>query len=415
MVTLPPRLPSPYSFHHVVTPPLDYLPPTPTTTSTRTNLSCVKQASPGIVLQFMTCTCGLFFISTKSNLFTLGLDGSFAIAAAAPCCPASKTATAEMPANGLGGNVLLWAPSHIRCFPRAAGHRVVSCRSTLGGRAHHHLVCITGKAGTRADVERESLRQKPQVPATRHGFCRMPQRQKPDGKNRSHSALCPFGIVSVRHCVRSALCPFGIVSVRHLGFGFPSFGKSAFGILSAHPLGIYNECHEVYRDIIRTTSDDFDVERETNMTAVAVNRAVEVELPYLYHENKVFKVKDHLDVRGTQTLAAATTNLQHLLHYMAHYSHTPRNIKTSLLPCPPQTCLLRHIHTQITTVPSSHSRKTHLSPLHPPIPLLRILIPGINPLARLSRGGYSSSPRETFGPPLPVRDATQAHTFNLFQ
>ncbi|KAG0705767.1 hypothetical protein GWK47_024433 [Chionoecetes opilio] len=118
-------------------------------------------------------------------IFTQGRDGSFAIAAAAPCRPASKTATAEMPANGLGGNVLLWVPSHIRCFPRAAGHRVVSCLSTLEGRAHHHLVCITGKAGTRTDVERESLRQKPQVPATRHGFCRTPQRQKPDGKNRS--------------------------------------------------------------------------------------------------------------------------------------------------------------------------------------------------------------------------------------
>ncbi|KAK8389393.1 hypothetical protein O3P69_008856 [Scylla paramamosain] len=39
----------------------------------------------------------------------------------------------------------------------------------------------------------------------------------------------------------------------------------------------YDECHEVYRDIIRTTSDDFDMERETNMTAVLVNRTVEGE------------------------------------------------------------------------------------------------------------------------------------------
>lgn len=31
----------------------------------------------------------------------------------------------------------------------------------------------------------------------------------------------------------------------------------------------------MYRDIIRTTSDDFDVERETNMAAVAVNRSIE--------------------------------------------------------------------------------------------------------------------------------------------
>ncbi|XP_071533763.1 signal recognition particle subunit SRP72 [Panulirus ornatus] len=37
----------------------------------------------------------------------------------------------------------------------------------------------------------------------------------------------------------------------------------------------YDECYDVYRDIIRTTSDDFDLERETNLTAVAVNRSVE--------------------------------------------------------------------------------------------------------------------------------------------
>ncbi|KAG0700308.1 hypothetical protein GWK47_025601 [Chionoecetes opilio] len=79
------------------------------------------------------------FLLTLMGVFTLGRDGSFAVAAAAPCRPTSKTATAEMPANGLGGNVLLWVPSHIRCFPRAAGHRVVSCLSTLGGRAQHHL------------------------------------------------------------------------------------------------------------------------------------------------------------------------------------------------------------------------------------------------------------------------------------
>ncbi|XP_068239002.1 signal recognition particle subunit SRP72 [Palaemon carinicauda] len=37
----------------------------------------------------------------------------------------------------------------------------------------------------------------------------------------------------------------------------------------------YNDCYGIYRDIIRTTSDDFDLERQTNMTAVAVNRAFE--------------------------------------------------------------------------------------------------------------------------------------------
>ncbi|KAG0719121.1 hypothetical protein GWK47_051159 [Chionoecetes opilio] len=70
-------------------------------------------------------------------------------------------------------------------FPACGGSSGGELSVNIRRRAHHHLVCITEKAGTRTDVERESLRQKPQVPATRHGFCRTPQRQKPDGKNRS--------------------------------------------------------------------------------------------------------------------------------------------------------------------------------------------------------------------------------------
>ena len=57
---------------------------------------------------------------TLMGVFTLGRAGSFAVPAAAPCRPSRKTATAEMPDNGLGGNVLLWALTHLRCFPRAA-------------------------------------------------------------------------------------------------------------------------------------------------------------------------------------------------------------------------------------------------------------------------------------------------------
>ncbi|KAG0719380.1 hypothetical protein GWK47_050589 [Chionoecetes opilio] len=112
------------------------------------------------------------FLLTLMGVFTLGRDGSFAVAAAAPCRPTSKTATAEMPANGLGGNVLLWVPSHIRCFPRAAGHRVVSCLSTLGGRAQHHL---TSSASLEKLAPERMLRERAcgrnrKVPATRHGF-----------------------------------------------------------------------------------------------------------------------------------------------------------------------------------------------------------------------------------------------------
>ncbi|XP_047502652.1 LOW QUALITY PROTEIN: signal recognition particle subunit SRP72-like [Penaeus chinensis] len=37
----------------------------------------------------------------------------------------------------------------------------------------------------------------------------------------------------------------------------------------------YEECYDIYREMIRTNSDDFDQERLTNMAAVAVNRYIE--------------------------------------------------------------------------------------------------------------------------------------------
>ena len=33
-------------------------------------------------------------------------------------------------------------------------------------------------------------------------------------RDRVHSGLCPFGIVSIRNCVHSGWCPFGMVSIR---------------------------------------------------------------------------------------------------------------------------------------------------------------------------------------------------------
>ena len=81
---------------------------------------------------------------------------------------------------------------------------------------------------------------------------------------------------------------------------------------------------------------------------------------HLHHETKVLKVKDHLEMRGTQTLAAASANPDHPLHYMAEHPDTSRNLKktpstlyhkeilTSHPPCPPQTSHRKHIHTQMT-------------------------------------------------------------------
>ncbi|MPC54070.1 hypothetical protein E2C01_047977 [Portunus trituberculatus] len=57
---------------------------------------------------------------TLMDVFTEGGTGSLAAPATTPCQFTNKTATAGMPHNGFDGHVLLWKPSDIRCFPRAA-------------------------------------------------------------------------------------------------------------------------------------------------------------------------------------------------------------------------------------------------------------------------------------------------------
>lgn len=37
----------------------------------------------------------------------------------------------------------------------------------------------------------------------------------------------------------------------------------------------YEECFDVYRDIIKNTSDDYEDERETNLSAVIANMSLE--------------------------------------------------------------------------------------------------------------------------------------------
>ena len=80
---------------------------------------------------------------------------------------------------------------------------------------------------------------------------------------------------------------------------------------------------------------------------------------HLHHKTKVLKVKNHLELRGTQIIAAASSNPQHPLQYMAEHQGTARNIKktpsreytrklTTLPPCPPRTGIKKHIHTHLT-------------------------------------------------------------------
>ena len=139
----------------------------------------------------------------------------------------------------------------------------------------------------------------------------------------------------------------------------------------------------VYKQFIRSVMDYASpawasnlAETHLNTLQTLQNKALKIitgctattPTDHLHQETKVLKVKDHLDMRGTQTLAAASTNTDHPLNYMAEHPHTPRNIKTtpktlyhtqilsSLPPRPPQTSFQKHIHTQITRR-SIHSLK----------------------------------------------------------
>lgn len=88
------------------------------------------------------------------------------------------------------------------------------------------------------------------------------------------------------------------------------------------------------------------------------------------------KVKDYLDMRGTQIIASASLNPDHPLYYMAAHQLMPKNIKTipkmlhhtqilsSLLPCPPHTSLPEDMHNQITQHSITPLRNnTHLDAL----------------------------------------------------
>ena len=54
-------------------------------------------------------------------------------------------------------------------------------------------------------------------------------------------------------------------------------------------------------------------------------------IEHLHHETKVLKVPDHLNMRDTQVLVAATTTPDHPLLYMDNHNSMPRKVKAS--PC----------------------------------------------------------------------------------
>jgi len=136
----------------------------------------------------------------------------------------------------------------------------------------------------------------------------------------------------------------------------------------------------VYKQYIRSVMEYASPAWAPNLTAThhntlqtVQNRALKIitgctqttPTDHIHQETKVLKVKDHLDMRGTQLLAAASTNQHHPLHYMTDHPHTPRNIKTT--PC---TRYHREILSRLPPpptpdqLPEAYSYPNH-SPIHP--------------------------------------------------
>ena len=49
---------------------------------------------------------------------------------------------------------------------------------------------------------------------------------------------------------------------------------------------------------------------------------------YLHYETKILPIRDYINMRGTQFLAAAVANSSHPCNYMRNHPQTYRNIKT---------------------------------------------------------------------------------------
>jgi hypothetical protein len=50
---------------------------------------------------------------------------------------------------------------------------------------------------------------------------------------------------------------------------------------------------------------------------------------HIHAETKILRLREHLDMRGTQFLAAATNDTEHPCHYMHNHTQTPRHIKNA--------------------------------------------------------------------------------------
>ena len=93
---------------------------------------------------------------------------------------------------------------------------------------------------------------------------------------------------------------------------------------------------------------------------------------HLHYETQVLTLQDHISMRGTQFLAAASANPDHPCHYMLVHQPTPRSIKTTpqglytglLNTIPQHSC--SHIHTHFTNLAIQKLGPNTILGTHPP-------------------------------------------------
>ena len=66
---------------------------------------------------------------------------------------------------------------------------------------------------------------------------------------------------------------------------------------------------------------------------------------HLHYETHILLLQDHINMRGTQSLAAASANPDHQCHYMLVHQSIPRSIKTTL----------QTLYTGLNTIPNTNT------------------------------------------------------------
>ena len=107
---------------------------------------------------------------------------------------------------------------------------------------------------------------------------------------------------------------------------------------------------------LATTHHNVQQTKQNNALRIITGCTQTTPTNHLHYETQVLTLQDHINMRGTQYLAAASANPDHPCHYMLAHQPTPRSIKTTpqalytgLLNTIPQHSS-SHIHTHLTNI-----------------------------------------------------------------